>query len=237
MAKRAYIGVDGKARKVKKIYLGVEEKARKVKKAYAGIGGVARPIFSSGLEYYGPIAPLSDTREFLAATTVGDYALFGGGDYTKVVDAYDKSLTRSTPSPFSKTRYDFAATTVGDYALFGGGNFGPDIVDAYNKSLTRSTPTPFSEPRAQLAATTVGDYALFGGGYLYSRYASTGTVIYATVDAYDKSLTRSTATPLNEGRCYHAATSVGGYAIFGGGRPHYTEHPIKTSTVEVYTVN
>ena len=191
-------------------------------------------------------SPLSLGRWELVATTVGDYALFGGGSYSggfaDTVDAYSKSLTRSTPSPFSVGRSNLAATTVGDYALFGGGykyvesdRYYPVTVDAYSKSLTRSTPSPFSVGRSNLAATTVGDYALFGGGHTYSRLD--GSAIYATVDAYDKSLTRSTATPLNEGRCYHAATSVGGYAIFGGGRSRYTEPTKKISTVEVYTVN
>ena len=80
MAKRAYIGVGGVARKVKKGYIGVGDVARKIKKAYIGIGGVARPCWSGGeLAYYGTITPLSIERCYLAATTVGNYALFGGG--------------------------------------------------------------------------------------------------------------------------------------------------------------
>ena len=47
MAKKAYIGVDGKARAVKKIYLGVDGKARKVKKAYLGVDGVAELVYQS----------------------------------------------------------------------------------------------------------------------------------------------------------------------------------------------
>ena len=133
MTKRAYVGVSGKARKVKKIYLGVEEKARKVKRGYIGVGGVARPFWSGdGLTHYGTVTPLSRDKSYLAATTVGDYALFGGVDFpsSNAVDAYARSLTRSTPSPLSKARSRLAATAVGDYALFGGGgrNY---TVDAY----------------------------------------------------------------------------------------------------------
>ena len=54
MAKGAYIGIAGKARKTKKMYIGVGGKARKVKKAYIGIGGKARLFFSSG---YGSSIP------------------------------------------------------------------------------------------------------------------------------------------------------------------------------------
>jgi len=80
------------------------------------------------LSYYGTITPLSVARENLAATTIGNYALFGGGYSTSVVDAYDTSLTRTTPTPLSVARYNLAATTVGNYALFGGGS---NVVDAY----------------------------------------------------------------------------------------------------------
>lgn len=85
------------ARKVKKGYVGVDSKARKIKKAYIGVGGVARPCWSGGeLSYYGTITPLSVARYYLAATTVGDYALFGGGignNYSafSTVDAYTVS--------------------------------------------------------------------------------------------------------------------------------------------------
>ena len=79
---------------------------------------------------------LSKARYGLAATSVGDYALFGGGyasSYSNVVDAYNTSLTRSTPTALSKARSYLAATSVGDYALFGGGYTGSysAVVDAY----------------------------------------------------------------------------------------------------------
>ena len=70
---------------------------------------------------------LSVGRSTLAATTVGNYALFGGGyggAYQSVVDAYNTSLTRATPTALSVERSYLAATTVGDYALFGGGRAG-----------------------------------------------------------------------------------------------------------------
>ena len=143
MTKACYVGVAGKARKVKKIYTGVANKARKVKKAYVGVGGKARLFFSADqkLGYYGTVTGLSQGRNYLAATTVGDYGLFGGGmdfifgnSYFATVDAYTTSLVRSTPTVLSKARGALAATTVGDYGLFGGGgaNDGLATVDAYN---------------------------------------------------------------------------------------------------------
>ena len=197
MAKKVYVGVDGKARNVKKIYVGVEGKARRGKKGYIGVGGIARPFFSSEqkLECYGAIDAMSQARGLMGATTVGNYALFAGGcttmtDYTTVVDAYNVSLIRSTPTALSQARSPLGATTVGSYALFAGGRCilssgsttNHNNVDAYNISLTRSTPTALSQARSLMGATTVGNYALFAGG-VSSR--SLFSVSYsASVDAY-----------------------------------------------------
>ena len=160
---------------------------------------------------------LSRARGNLAATTVGNYALFGGGNSIgsrSDIDAYDSDLTRSTPTALSKARSSLAATTIGNYALFGGGT-NSNVVDAYDTSLTRSTPTALSQARDSLAATTVGNYALFGGGYRSN-----------VVDAYDQNLTRSTPTELSQARTGLAATTIApaggsspqsGYALFGGG--------------------
>ena len=207
----------GVAREVKKkVYLGINGVARKVKKAYIGVGGVARPCFSAEPKpsYFGTATPLSEHRYLLAATTVGDYALFGGGDAlngaTSTVDAYNSSLVHSTPTGLSEARFKLAATAVGGYALFGGGGY-KEAVDAYNSSLVHSTPTGLSKGKHGLAATTVGDYALFGGGDTLRDGAS------ATVDAYNSSLVHSTPTGLSKARYSLYAAAVGDYALFGGG--------------------
>ena len=144
MTKACYVGVAGKARKVKKIYTGVANKARKVKKAYVGVGGKARLFYSADqkLSYYGTATALSHVMSALAATSVGNYGLFGGGAtgffgnaFFSTVDAYDLSLVRSTPTALSQARFYSAATTVGNYGLFGGGTATGGVVstvDAYN---------------------------------------------------------------------------------------------------------
>lgn len=48
MAKQVYVGIDGKARKIKKIYVGVNGIAREVKVAYVGVDNKARLCWSSG---------------------------------------------------------------------------------------------------------------------------------------------------------------------------------------------
>ena len=63
MAKRAYIGIDGRARRVKKLYVGADGRARRIRRAYVGVGGAARPCWSGGeLAYYGAVTPLCAQR-------------------------------------------------------------------------------------------------------------------------------------------------------------------------------
>lgn len=179
---------------------------------------------------------LSQARTYLAATTVAPaggsspqsgYALFGGGytgSYTDLVDAYDTSLTRTTPTVLSSGRFYLTATSVGNYALFAGGRGVPlyATIDAYDQNLTRTTPPVLSKGRDKLASTTVGNYALFGGGQP-SAFSGNSNV----VDAYDQNLTLQTAPAvLSQARRSLAATTVApaggsnpqsGYALFAGG--------------------
>lgn len=289
MATGAFVGVGGRAQKIKGIYVGVAGKARKATKGYIGVNGIARlfwalirgpvlvtpaptPLSSKRLSLaatsvgnyalfgggvgidrnplYATVdaynlsltrtiaAPLSEARGDLAGCSVGNYALFGGGyasSYSAVVDAYNRSLTRSTPTPLSVARYGLTATTVGNYALFAGGDSNSDfsaVVDAYNASLTRSTPTPLSVARwGLLAATSVGNYALVAGGA--QEDTSEGTGQSSVVDAYNTSLTRTTPVPLSVARDALAGTTVGDYALFGGGGDSYASNHDKKATALV----
>ena len=211
-------------------------KKRRIKSVYIGVNGKAKKIADTISNLYkcsGTLTPLSQARSSLAATSIGDYALFGGGydsSSSSVVDAYDTSLVRTTPTPLSRARISLSSTSIGNYALFGGGESNypfvySDVVDAYDTSLVKTTPTPLSVGRRPLAATSIGDYALFGGG--------NGGSFYAAIDAYDTSLVRTNPTSLLVGRDSLAATSIGNYALFGGGRPSASSY---SSVVEAYSV-
>lgn len=248
MAKKAYIGVNNVARQIKKGYFGVSGKARRIKKAYIGIGGVARPFLSSELEYYGTITPLSEARERLGATTVGNYALFAGGDNgessSATVDAYNKSLTRSTPTPLSEAFGYTQAASVGNYALFvksighDSGAYEPYLstVNAYNTSLTRSIPETLSQTRASMGVASNDNYALFVAGviWIYNN-SSVYNVFSRTIDYYNKSLTRSTSS-ISDYTGEMAGVRVGEYALIGGGfyEPNSTTGEFRT---EVYAFN
>lgn len=119
--------------------------------------------------------------EDMRAATVGKYALFAGGYGRSIfgysvmssVDAYNTSLTKSTPTELSCERCGHAAASVGGYALFAGGASSYNLlgyydglvgsVDAYNASLTRSAAHIFGDTAA-IGGAAVGNYALFAGG-------------------------------------------------------------------------
>ena len=169
------------------------------------------------------ITPLSVGRYYPAATTVGNYALFAGGNtennVTASVDAYDTSLTRTSATELNVARYKIGATTVGNYALFAGGLIettgtnATSTVDAYDTSLTRSNANNIISYSSStyiynLGATTIGNYAIFsnpsgGRGYM---------------NVYNTSLTQSCISGINT-ECISnvVATTVGNYAIFAGG--------------------
>ena len=237
MAKAVYVGVGSKARKMKKAYIGIGGKARKVKKMYIGdSSGKARLCYSAELEYVGTATALAVARYGVRTATVGNYALFAGGLGTvprssheesvcfSTVDAYNASLTKSTPTALSTTRCSHAAATIGSYALFAGGStkYGvsyseiTNTVDAYSTSLTRSSAAALSVARRWMGAAVVGSYALFAGGTTDSR-VSGHISSENTVDVYNASLTHTTAVGLSSYRSNAKGASVGSYAIFAGG--------------------
>ena len=210
MAKKAYIGVNGKARNIKKIYLGVDGKARKVKKAYVGVGGVARPCWAgSGVAYFGTIDPLTTARYSGSSVAFPNgYALFTGGSTNSQFDIYDTSLTHTTK--YGGRRYWYmGATTNGTYAIFAGGNYtdtGYDDLSKYascvNESLTSSSKELLSVARSKMGAGRVGNYAVFAGGHSSSDYVK-------TVDAADQSLTKTIAPDLCNGSIKCQAANAG----------------------------
>lgn len=228
------------ARKVSKIYLGIDNIARKVKKGYIGdANGLAR-LFYAGIgkmSYYGTTPVGISNRYYFAATTIGDYALFGGGIYSTTaqdtVDAYNKSLVHSTPTVLSKARRNLSAATIGNYALFAGGydiygysaTKAISTVDAYNQSLTRSTPSSLNTGYCEMASAVVGNYALFVGGGTSGSQSGTDlslSSLSTNIHVYNTSLTYtysiySGVPSLSEAKRSMAGATTGNYAIFAGG--------------------
>lgn len=113
---------------------------------------------------------LSVARGNLVGVSVGDYALFCGGNngsQLDVVDAYNSALTRSLATPLQCTQSSVSknATALDDFALISGGNANDSsITTCYNGALTRITVAPTSKDASARAAATIGDFALFAGG-------------------------------------------------------------------------
>lgn len=171
------------------------------------------------------------------------YSIGDSGSFP--IDAYDAELVHSDLSSVmeqSITRRDLAAASVGDYALFGGGQryvttstggSGGSIpvmqyssvgdVLSVDSGLVISSATQLSDARHSLAAATVGNYALFCGGVNRQRLDNSFDFVgkgLATVDAYNKSLTRSTPTQLSSTYSSRLAGAANtNYAIFFNGGP------------------
>lgn len=228
MAKKAYIGVEGVARKIKKGYIGVDNVARKIKKVYIGIGGVARPCWSGGeLVRYGMITSLPVETSYADAASVGNCAIFSGFryfDYSgtlvygRQIVAYDANLTQTTKSGLYDGglydgRINMSCGSIGNYAVFAGGSGSSGMtttVDGFDASLTRASASSLAQARTNAMAARVGDRLVFLGGTILA-----GTQ-YA--EFYDKSLSRSYAeVPLASVANSGGASSVGNYALFCGG--------------------
>ena len=172
--------------------------------------------------YFGEITPLSQTRGYLAAVTVGNYAIFAGGEwyrytppYADDTDIYDNNLSYIKSENMPNSTGHLAGTTVGDTALIAGGldQWGSsNKIITYTKDLVRGVYTHhLSDARFDLGATGIGEYALFAGGNTEKDSKKYSSV----VDAFDSTLTQTTPTPLALAEpCVGAAN--GNYAIFCG---------------------
>ena len=186
------------------------------------------------------VTPLEWARSYFAATTVSNYALFGGG-YNKQyrtarVEVYNNTLTKLSTIYLSVARLDLSATSINDYALFAGGTMSgityvENTVDAFDKSLTHLLVEPLNQARKNLSATTLNGYGLFSGGY--AKNSSNQQYCSTAIDAYDKNLTKIIPQALSEGRTLMAATSIGKYALFGGGYKGTTG--VSTDVIDVYS--
>lgn len=246
MAKKLYVEVGGKTRKAKKGYVSVDGKARKIKKAYVGVDGKARAFWSGGeLRYYGRATALSEARDELTATATGGYALFAGGNngnYSNVVDAYNRSLTRTKPAGLEKYGVHIAAS-VGQYAIIAtndlSNSFIDDVADSYviyNNSLTKISNNIGTTVKARTGkgVANVGNYALFAGGSLIPRFGAKKPV--STINTINSSLTLGSIT-LSKAKRAVCGGKVGNYALFAGGVEGTLLNPSYCADVDAYNTS
>lgn len=259
MAKKAYIGIDGIARKIKKGYIGVDGVARKIKKAYIGVGGVARPCWSGGgIDYYGAITPLSVGVAGLAGASIPGFALFACGRngtgagagisyYSKTIDVYNTALTLTCSLDLSNmviagtdtstslnSREYLSAGSVNETAIFAGGSRSTTtyVNDAFsvNTSMTLAR-----IPSGQYMQSNAHKYATtsVGNHVLFANGTGAERAYYRTVEAYDSSLTKKTCATTSKAEGSRAATTVGNKAIIAGGVYGNASNTYDT-TIDVY---
>lgn len=252
MAKRTYIGVDNKSRKIKSLYVGVNGKARSVKAVYIGVNGIARLCWKKpGIyKYSGNITGLDKAKSDMASCKIRKYALFSGGEclndnnfyYYSSVIAYDSSLTRQMASDLRSSKSGHAGSSIDTCGLFAGGYTGSKYlssVDRYDGSLTRSIVTALSYERSGLAGAHAGSsYIFFAGGY-NSDTSFIDKRNKSIVDAYEyPTMTKSTVSNLSEGRHDLSGASIGDYALFAGGGvtvlTNFVSGPTQSKAVDAY---
>lgn len=118
-----YIGVNGKARKVKKIYIGVDNVARKVTKGYIGWGGKARQWWPNN-NYDDDTITLGRFRWYPYYSTTEGEVLTPIGYITKVtfVDSY-------TPTETPDERW---CADTGNTGAYMGYRYGTEVIISGN---------------------------------------------------------------------------------------------------------
>ena len=185
-------------------------------------------IYDAGLDTWST-ASLSVGRMAMAATSVGDKALFGGGFVrdqgippfeSNVVDIYDADANPGeewSTATLSQERSYLTATTVGHLAMFAGGRvesvstpFSTDTVDIYNSDTDQWSTAHLSVARGNLASASVGNFAFFAGGLNDDGPSD-------VVDIYNAQTDTWTTTILSVARGALTATAVGNMVMFAGG--------------------
>lgn len=183
MAHEAYIGVSGKARKVKKIYVGVGGKARNVKRGYIGVGGKARLFFKDTIEpgSVKNITSLSRAKYQMGSGELSNYAVFLGGrsnrSYYNDVEAYNSSLTKTTKSMQYKRNFMVSGgvATLSDRLItqpycYTGGSTDIYFVSVFNNSLVESQIDPINEDDKYYTDTAVRQLGSNPISLLFSVY-------------------------------------------------------------------
>ena len=245
MAKKSLITIDGVYRRNKKSFLTVDETYHKIKKAFLTIGGVYRPCWSSGLEYYGKITPLSAAVNNPTATNNGTYAFLAGGDkgasfgsgtnrYSALVDAYDKRLTKINAPSFTTSRTMVGSGRLKNLACFAGGSRGTQTklndMFAVDSSLTLTKATSNLQQNCDnLSLASVDNKIILGGGISESGSYS------RIIDVYDDSLTKiSGATVFSTLTGRKPAFSLGNYAVFPGGMGSSSSGTFYEEVIDIY---
>jgi hypothetical protein len=185
---------------------------------------------------------LSVARYDLAATTVGDKAIFAGGTeqgpYSaySAVDIFNNTTGQWSTANLSVPRCRLAAATVGNLAIFAGGclSFRDETftsqVDIYNDATGTWSTAALSVPRGLLGGVAVGNRAYFAGGAT-TNFDGVPSGASNLIDVYDASTNVWSTMTMPHPRYDFTPLAIGGKIIFmGGGAPEVDIYNTLTST-------
>lgn len=121
---------------------------------------------------------LSVARNWMASGTVGDYALFVGGETgtnsaSNVAEAYDKNLNKLSAANYTWTVRKASAASLGSY-LFVAGGMGAanhyNIARYYDSNLVIHDTGALFHLSINGSAASAGEYAYFYGGHQGNSY-------------------------------------------------------------------
>lgn len=211
-----------------------------------GIQIQGSPIFKNTVDIYNcetgewaAPAVLSQARGGIAATVVGNLAIFAGGwiNLSGVtsdrVDIYNFTTNTWSQATLSQARAYASAATVGSKVIIAGGittlNSPTNRVDIYDAETGLWTQATLSSPRSfsDNGATLNGKVYFPGGGNFHGSGFNTASNV---IDVYDAASNSWSVMNLQTARVEHSVIAVGDYLVVAGGRNN--SGPL--SSVEIY---
>ncbi len=208
------------------------------------------PVFQNTIDIYNigsglwTLDYLSESRMGMAATVVGDIAIFAGGMHwnnsddefitSDRVDIYNFTTKTWSQASLSQARAYASAVAVGSKVIIAGGVTSIDHptnrVDIYDTSTGIWTTASLTKPRCAVDnAAVVSGKAYFAGGgnFMGSGFNSPSDVL----DIYDEASNTWSVMKLQTARVEHTVTGVGNNLVVAGG-VNATGNYVKT--VEIY---
>lgn len=129
---------------------------------------------------------LSAARNWMASGTVGDYALFVGGEtgassVSNVAEAYDKNLNKLSAANYTWGVRKASAASLGSYLFVAGGMGGANyynIARYYDSNLVLHDTGPLSHLSINGVAASAGEYAYYYGGVTNRGVYSSSIEVY-----------------------------------------------------------
>lgn len=215
------------------------------------VGGTSDP---QGYAYSNKVQSMSTSLTMTTSSSQLDYqlrdmaggqvngtAVFAGGMVYNAMTGssytccFNNNLTKTV---LSGTKATHSLSTLNHVIFCYNNTNDENILCAFDKSLTKINMTPFNVDKKAFATVSLGNYGLFGGGHTNINPLNGTETMISDVLIYDENLTVCPQKSLSTARCGLAATSIGNFALFGGGRTNINPYINGTalSIVEAFSI-